>query len=987
MLKALPLLLLALVLSCQVNQPLPVNEQVAPHLLVNPFIGTGGHGHTYPGATRPFGMVQLSPDTRLDGWDGCGGYHYTDSLIYGFSHTHLQGTGVSDYGDILFMPTNNQVHLGSNWGERYRSAFSKETEAAHAGYYTVHLDDHNLTAELTATERVGIHRYSFDSPDSCVLFIDMAHRDELLSYQLEPVGDSMIVGFRQSQAWATDQRIYFAAHFSEAFEFLDQTYEEVYSTDPETGELTQQIELVPVFPLNFEVTDTLMIKVALSSTSVEGAIKNLNAEATHWDFEGYKTAAEEAWDNELSAIEVAMPTAEEEEIFYTALYHSYTVPNMWSDVDGVYRGMDNRLYQMEDHFQYTVFSLWDTFRATHPLYTITQRERSKGFINSFLNMHRQGGQLPMWELAGNYTGCMIGYHSVPVIVDAYNKGITSFDTNLALEAMLHTSYLGDIEEETDLGKDFFVHYGYIPSSEEHESVSKTLEYSYDDWCIASFAQQIGREDIADQYEKRSLNYRNLYNPKTRFFQPRNGASFIPNFDPEEVNFNFTEANAWQYNFFVPHDVNGHIDLMGGEETFGNMLDSLFQTEAQLAGRHQVDITGLVGQYAHGNEPSHHMAYLYPYIGQQWKSAELAQQLMSEMYSTQPDGLSGNEDCGQMSSWYIFSALGFYPVTPGDTKYIIGSPRVTNASLHLENGKILYISALNKSEEAIYIDHITWNGEVYTRSYITHDMIMAGGELVFHMTSSPTDFGKEIADRPVNKVNDANFLSMPIIDAPMTYRDEAEVSIYSADTTSTIWYSIDGEWSEYDGPFTVTEQKRISTHAQQGDMQSFGAYSEPIRITHDWDISILSEYDNQYAAGGEDALIDGLIGNANFKTGIWQGYYGKDFEAVIDLKEMTSIEQVRTRALQDIKPWIWYPSEVIYYASEDGENFTLVETVKNTSPTDSYAITVMPFSSTKPFMARYLKLVAKSFGTIPDWHLGRGNPSWLFLDEIQIDVTQ
>ncbi len=982
--RYLSLLLIGLTFfACQA--PTPVQKEIPLCEKVNPFIGTGGHGHTYPGATRPFGMVQLSPDTRLDGWDGCGGYHYTDSLIFGFSHTHLQGTGVSDYGDLLFMPTNNQVRKGNNWGERYLSAFRKETEEAHAGYYTVHLDDHNITAELTATERVGIHRYSFDSPDSCVLFIDMAHRDELLSYQFEPLGDSMIVGYRQSQAWAENQFVFFAAKFSKPFEFLDQTYEVVYVENPETGEMTQEIELVPVFPLNFEIVDTLMVQVALSSSSIDGAIKNLEAEATHWDFERYKADAEAAWNEELSGIEVEMASPEDEEIFYTALYHSYTVPNMWSDVDGVYRGMDNQLYQMEDHFQYTVFSLWDTFRATHPLYTITQRERSKDFINSFLNMYRQGGKLPMWELAANYTGCMIGYHSVPVIADAYAKGITGFDTDLALEAMFSTAYLGDLEVDTELGKDYFVHYGYIPSSEEHESVSKQLEYSYDDWCIARFAEALGNDSMANRFDHRSLNYRNIYNPKTKFFQPRNGASFVPNFDPEEVNFNFTEANAWQYNFFVPHDIAGHIKLMGGDAAYGEMLDSLFHTTAEVAGRQQADITGLIGQYAHGNEPSHHMAYLYPFIGEQWKTAELVDQIMDDLYTTQPDGLSGNEDCGQMSSWYVLSALGFYPVAPGDVNYVIGTPRVAKASIHLENGKVFNINVVRESENDVYIDNLKWNDLAYSKSFISHDMLMNGGTLTFTMRSTPNkDFGKAAEDRPISQTKDEGFVMPPAIDAPVVFRDSAVVNIYCADPEATIRYGINGEWKEYTGPFSIYEQLRINTHSVKDGLTSIGFYAEPIQITHDWSLDLQCEYDNQYAAGGDDALIDGLTGNANFKTGIWQGYYGKDFVAVLDLKKSTDIQTIRLRALQDIKPWIWFPSAVEYYVSSDGENFNLLETLANPNPIDSYELTVFPFESTKPTTARYVKIVAKSFGTIPEWHLGRGNESWMFLDEIQIE---
>ncbi len=955
---------------------------------VDPFIGTGGHGHTYPGATRPFGLVQLSPDTRLTGWDGCSGYHYSDSLIYGFSHTHLQGTGVSDYGDILFMPTNNAVNDGSNWGERYRSSFRKETEKANAGYYTVHLDDHALTAELTATTRVGIHRYSFDQPDSCVLFIDMAHRDELLSYQFEPRGDTLIVGFRQSTAWATNQTVYFAASFSKPFEYLDQTYEIYYEVDPETGDTGMVYADVPVFPLKFGMTDTLMAKVALSSTSIEGALMNLAAEAPHWDFARYREDAEQAWDDELSAIAIETSSAEEMTTFYSALYHTLTVPNTWSDVNGDYRGTDgvNHTAEREGETQYTVFSLWDTFRAAHPLYTLIQPKRAGEFVRTMLRMHSQLGELPVWELAANETDCMIGYHSVSVIADAYIKGITDFDKELAFKAMEHTAY------NDKLGREPFYQLGFIPSEEDHESVSKTLEYAYDDWCIAQFAKAIGKADTTvNRYENRSLGYRNLYNPESKFIQPRRGGSFIDGYDPTEVNFNYTEANGWQYNFFAPHDINGHIELIGGDSAYAALLDEMFTTSAPVSGREQADITGLIGQYAHGNEPSHHMAYLYNFVGQGWKTQELVTRIMDELYSVNPDGYSGNEDCGQMSAWYVLSALGFYPVTPGSDYYVLGTPRF-NATLNLEGDKQFHIRAKRKTPESIYIQSVALNGTPYTRSYITHFDIVNGGELVFELGPEPNrDWAVGETQRPQTRANDRNFIVTPIIEAPRSFRDSSTVRLYASDPAGVIMYRVVEDirntpiFSEYTGAFAVAANCFIEAYTVKGRLISTVVRTEMRKIEHDWRVSVTPTYSNQYAAGGDQALIDGITGGANFKTGEWQGFYGEDVVAVVDLGAVKSVKSVKVGAVQDIRPWIWAPAEVRIAYSKDGVNYSNEEVLSNPLAVDDYTPAVHRFKSKNGGMYRYVKVTAVNPGIIPDWHLGAGNPRWIFLDEIEIEA--
>ena len=721
-LSLLTLLALLALASCTANKKAtPAAELLEEPTVcdfVNPFVGTGGHGHTYPGATMPFGMVQLSPDTRLTGWDGCGGYHDSDSLIYGFSHTHLQGTGISDYGDILLSPTNSAVHQGKNWGERYRSAFRKETEKASPGYYSVFLDDQNIETELTTTTRVGIHKYHLtNQADSFTVFIDLAHRDPLIEYQFYPLNDSTVAGMRVSKEWAEEQHVYFVAEFSRPFIYTDQTFEIVYE-ELDNGEIRNYQEMVPVFPLVFNQGADLMVKVALSPVDIEGALQNLKTEAPHWDFGRYKTAAKKAWLEELSKIDIATQDTAILQNFYTALYHSYTVPNTFTDVDGRYRGVDMETHSATDHEQYTVFSLWDTFRASHPLYTITQRDKTKDFIHSFLKMYDQGGDLPMWELAGNYTHCMIGYNAVPVIVDAYIKGITDFDTQKALEAMVKTS------EAVEFGKEHFREKGYISMEDEGESVSKNLEYAYNDWCIAIFAEALGNMEVAETYYRSAQNYRNTIDGEIGYCRAKRNGDWISPFDPSEVNFNFTEANSYQYSFFVPQDVDGLITHVGGEKRFNELLDKLFTAPMDLAGRHQPDITGLIGQYAHGNEPSHHMAYLYNYSGQPWKTQYRTQEILRDLYSPTPDGLSGNEDCGQMSSWYVLSAMGIYSVTPGSREYALSAPIIDSAAIHLENGNTFSISTsmlemeleeIAPKEKRRYISSVRYNGADWPNS--------------------------------------------------------------------------------------------------------------------------------------------------------------------------------------------------------------------------------------------------------------------------------
>ena len=709
---------------------------------VNPFIGTDAHGHTFPGATMPFGMVQLSPDTRVAGWDACGGYHYSDSIILGFSHTHLSGTGVPDYGDILFMPFHGDARSESV-RKIISSRFSHSRESALPGYYRVELSDHAITAELSATKRVGMHRYTFSKFQPANVMIDLQHGlgpDRVIDSWVRIVGDHEVVGMRQSRGWAKDQVVYFAARFSKPFIshfILENDSNTISASDAQGKNLKCFLQFAT------KAKEQLVIKVALTSVDVDAARKNLEAEAPHWDFDRVKREAESAWEKELGKIAIEGGTKDQQTTFYTALYHAMIAPNLQSDVDGRYRGMDGKIHTASDFDMYTVFSLWDTFRAEHPLLTIIDQKRTRDFVRSLLAKYDEAGHLPVWEFASNETWCMIGYHSVPVIVDAYMKGIRDFDATKAFEAMQHSAALDHF------GLKAYREKGCIMGDDDGESVSKTLEYAYDDWCIAQFAKAIGKEIEFNEYAKRAQTYKNLFDPVTGFHRPKLNGDWLRPFDPTAVTMHFTEANAWQYNFFVPHDVEGMIQFFGSKQRFIAKLDSLFFGDSHMRGRVQSDITGLIGQYAQGNEPSHHVAYLYNMLGAPWKTQQLTRLILDSLYTARPDGLCGNDDCGQMSAWYVLSAIGLYPVVPGLPVYSMTSPLFSKVTINLENGGRFDLLAENNSKANPYIEEVRHNGIPYTKSFFHHSDIIRGGELKFRMSPKPhTETRTADQDQPV-----------------------------------------------------------------------------------------------------------------------------------------------------------------------------------------------------------------------------------------------
>ncbi|MBK6995467.1 MAG: GH92 family glycosyl hydrolase [Lewinellaceae bacterium] len=959
---------------------------------VNPFIGTGGHGHTYPGATAPFGMVQLSPDTRISmlDWDGCSGYHYSDSLIYGFSHTHLSGTGVADYCDILFMPFLNGVRLEPS---EYASPFQKKKEKAEAGYYSVFLERDRIKCELTATERVGVHRYTYPgNAEKWEVLVDLRHRDEVLDAQLSVVSSNEIAGYRISKAWAKEQHVYFVARFSKPF--FSNVLLDMQKTPREANPTVNSKAIVGLLDF-YNDGEPLVITVGISGTSIEGARKNLEAECPHYDFEKVKAETQAKWTKQLSKIEVEGGSAAQKTAFYTALYHTMVVPNLWNDVDGRYRGRDNKIHQSPTlqggggrrGDVYTVFSLWDTYRACNPLYTILEPKRVNDFVQTFLNQYNESGLLPVWELAANETDCMIGNHSIPVIADAWAKGIRGYDGKLALEAMMKNA------NSDRYGLRWYREMGFVPSDREAESVSKTLEYAYDDWCISQTAKSMGQNDIADDFARRAQSYKNLFDPQSGFFRARRGASWHAPFDPFEVNFNYTEANAWQYRFAAPQDVSGMMKLLGGREAFANQLDSLFTAHAKTTGREQADITGLIGQYVHGNEPSHHMAYLYNYAGQPWKTQQRVRQIMDAMYSDQPDGLSGNEDCGQMSAWLVLSAMGIYPVVPGgDPSYSIGTPWFEKTTIHLDNGKTFVLNAPDVSAKKFYVKKVLLNGKNYSKSWLTHEMLTEGGTLEFDMDSKPGNWGSDENNCPVSAITSRSIVPVPFVKSGATiFKDKTEIELGCADPEVKMRYmfaDIVGKvhWRDYTGKITVDRSQRMFLNAERGNDKSNTVMVEFRRIRSNMKVlEYKTLYSSQYTAGGDDGLVDGVRGGSDFRTGGWQGFEGANLDMVIDLGKQQKINRVRANFLQDENSWIFFPTKLQVEISDDGKTFVPAgEALCDIPPSETGFLQKELSIELTGKKARYLRVVAVSLGQCPATHKGAGHACWVFADEIAVE---
>ncbi len=948
---------------------------------VNPFIGTGGHGHTYPGATAPFGLMQLSPDTRPDpqDWDGCSGYHYSDSTIYGFSHTHLSGTGVADYCDVLFMPFVGGARLEP---EEYRAHFQKKNERAEAGYYSVLLDRDQIQCELTATERVGVHRYTFPpNRTKGSLVIDLRPRDSVLNAHLEVVNDREIAGYRISTGWAKEQHVYFVARFSTP---LSSSIVLDMAQNPRVAEPSVTSKAI-VGLLNFYTgAEPLVVTVGISGVSIEGARRNLEKECNHFDFNQIKAETQAKWQRQLSKIEVEGGTNDQKTIFYTALYHTMLAPNIWNDLDGQYRGRDNKIHAGVGHDVYTVFSLWDTHRALHPLLTILEPKRTSDFIQTFLRQYEQGGLLPVWELAANETNCMIGNHAISVIADAYAKGIRGFDAEQALAAMLKSA------NQDRLGMKDYRTRGYIPADKEPESVSKTLEYAYNDWCIAAMAQQLGRDSIAGHYFRRSKSSENLFDPSTGFFRAKANATWYEPFDPYEVNFNYTEANAWQYRFPMPPLTSDLARLMGGFDSLSQRLDSLFSASSKTTGRNQADMTGMIGQYAHGNEPSHHLSYLYSYTGQPWKTQQRVRQIMDEQYANRPDGLSGNEDCGQMSAWLVFSAMGFYPDVLGHESYLLGTPWFEKTTLHLDNGVGFTISAPGVTAKKRFIKSAAFNGINWpVPKLMVPIKLKEGGALALEMTDQPHQWKTMWPGLPASE---HDLTAVPFIrQGKRNFKGRQEIALGCIDA-ATIYYQ---KWSDngqasaakkYTGPMEVNECGRLAIWAEKdGQRSTTDTFEYRLLNNAAQSIRYNTPYSAQYTARGDEGLLDGLRGNTDFRTGGWQGFQGVPFDVVLDLGKRKKIKQLTIGFLQDENAWIFFPKAVQVEVSDDGKTFRPAAFLENEVSVAEKGVLQKDFIlDLNGRKARYLRVVGVSLGQCPTEHEGAGHPCWVFADEIVVE---
>ena len=854
---------------------------------VNPMVGTDGHGHTFPGAIVPFGQIQPSPDTRLEGWDGCSAYHYSDDTIYGFSHTHLSGTGCEDYGDVLLMPMSQlemrDLQFGPDMREGYKHHFQHKNETAKAGYYKVMLDDNGFPCtivELTADRRVAYHRYTYTQDLDNWFVIDLNHRDVLLDGSIRLTDDGLIVGHRHSSAWNPDQHLFFAIRSNVPFK------EVKISPDSTQAQVL------------FAAAKQVELQVAISGVDINGAIGNLIT-AKYRTFDEARRAADRTWEEALGKLEVDGGSKEQKRCFYTALYHCMTSPYLWSDEDGRYRGTDNKIHVADEGREvYTVFSLWDTYRALHPLLTQIEPERTVDFVYTAMKNFEQGGELPMWELASYETHCMIGYHAVPMMLEAYihlaepDGTLAGYTPEQLLKAMVATS------NRTEAHRAYAMQ-GYLSSELDNESVSKTLEYAYDDWCIAQMAEIAGNSAIATEYWIRSQSWQNVID-SNGFAHPKRNGGWVTPFEPTEVNNHFTEANSWQYSTYVPHDVYTWVEHIGGKDKAVAFLDSLFEGHNAMSGRDQADVTGLIGMYAHGNEPSHHAAWLYTLLGQPEKTEKYVHKILNELYTSKPDGLCGNEDCGQMSAWYVLASLGMYEVCPGKG---------------------------------------VWE-----------------------------------STKPIFEVKNKQWR----VDA----REGIHCCFAIPDSLRITPCPVFADWR-----MQSTRDKVSDTLAHwEGLLPSQTVRHVEVKVQTDKHVTYITQPAPQYTENGPEGMVDRIYGTSNYRIGGWQGWQ-EDMVAVVELDKEQLVRSVGVDCLENMRSWVFFPKRVDVEYSTDGENWQPYGEVRNTQfPTihvrQGENIT-HTFAVAGSARAKYIKVTAKNYGPMPDWHVSAGEQAWVFVDEIII----
>ncbi len=940
---------------------------------VNPFLGTKGEGHTFPGPTLPFGFVQLGPDTRRRDYPGCAGYRYEDSRIAGFSHTHLSGTGIPDYADVLLQPFTGEVrwHHGLDGQPGYASRFSHGEEGARPGSYWVRLQDSGVKAELTATLRTGMHRYTYPAGQAARLLIDLEHRDAVVDAALRRVSPTELEGHRISRSWAKDQHLYFVIRFDRPFTALR------YQGNAQGKDVKAALDFGPS-------SHPLRIKVGLSAVDVAGARRNLDSENPGWDFDAVRAAAESVWDQALARITVEGGTEDQQRAFATALYHSLLAPNTWSDADGRYRGHDRAIHQAQGRVQHTVFSLWDTFRAFHPLMTLTDRKLTADWINSMLAMAQEGGRLPIWELAGTETGTMIGYHAVPVIADAILKEIPGFDREAAFQAMLASAM------EDDRGLRAYRERGYLGIADEPESVSKTLEYAFDDWCIARAAHKLGKAEVAAAFLRRAQSWKSLFDPATGFFRPRDKGAFARPFNPFETTPHLTEGNSWHYAFFVPHDLEGLIRFHGGGPAFCKALDALFAAPSRLDGHQQEDIVGFMGQYVAGNEPSHHVAFLYAYGGEPWKAQAWSARLRDHFYSGAADGLPGNEDCGQMSAWYLFAALGFYPACPGSDHYVLGSPRFSKATLRMDNGNVLVVTARRAADTDVYVQELLWNGQPLRvdgklPAYLRHDLLAGGGELEVVLGPAPRTTGWAL---PVTALPaDAQIPPAPVLaQGDPVFQGRTTVALACAQADAEIHFTLDGtepaiSSARYQAPFFV-EGRELRAAAFQGGRKGPELRTPFTAVDPALHLTLATEPKSPFAADGPLTLLDGLHGLADYHAGSWLGFEAADFAATLDLGRERTLVEAGLSCLQARRGWIVLPRRITVEGSLDGRAWEPLGEARPDLPIEAEGVhrkALVATFAARPL--RYLRVRAQQSGPLRNTYVHREEDSWILVDEL------
>ena len=949
---------------------------------INPFIGTGGHGHTHPSAQAPFGMIQLGPNTRYDGWDGCGGYHYTDSAMYGFTCTHLSGTGVSDYGDLLMLPYSSPTKEGDH------IKFFKEDEHAQAGYYACILND-GTRIEATAGDRIGKLRLHFPRNSSPGIMVDLNFRDRVLKQDFSSLGNGKFEGHRISEGWAREQHFYFGFNISPIPDSVWQLTPGVYWLALPEGTFDAEVS------------------IGMSGTSEEGAWKNYHGERAERDFEKVFAETQGKWAKELAKSTVKSASADDRAILATALYHAYAVPNLWSDVDGAYRGADGKIYTDTEHAHYTVYSLWDTYRTAHPLYTITQPERTQEFIYGMLDMYKQRGRLPIWELAGNETDCMIGYHSVSVLADAIAKGYHT-DTVLTLEAMRATA------EMNVFGLGAYQESGFLSIEDESESVSKTLEYAYDDACIAWTAERLGNLGMMNSYNQRASAYRSLIDPESGFVRPRTNGDFLSPYAPQEVNNHFTEANAYQYSFSPVHDIEGWMEVLTNfraarenwnslprkkqtmvvksrHDVLEDLLDELFTAPSETTGREQADITGLIGQYAHGNEPSHHIAYLYNATNNPGKTSYWVNEVLNSQYQNTPDGLSGNEDCGQMSAWYVMASMGLYPLVPGQPHYQLSTPKWDAIHLELANGKSLDIAAKGTGP---YLSSYNLGVEVMMhkqKRYVSHQKLLEGGTWD---VERGTDEGLwNTTERYKTSLNNPT-PPATIIRVNRTFSGETPVEIIPTGSYD-LW-----RYDRYENVKWKKDRKgreRIGTAYDNGFVTAippqygYGNHiAKAVFTQRDDNYSarwIQGTPTSQYTAGGAGAAVDGIRGDTDWRKGHWIGIQGEDAVLEISLEKPKAMRSISVGILKDIRAWIALPKALeisIWYEGSTAWKTIDVLPIENPLGEEEATRKEVIFVHDSQHTVKRVRVKFTNAGKLQDWHPGAGYPSYFFVDEVWLD---